>query len=116
MILKLWRETCKDMASMAQEKIMILAPATRLSRNPAILHAAADNGTGVMMSIEAGHYYGLDDIGFRIWALLEQPLTIAELTGRLGEEFDVDAETCRADVLDFVATLIAQRLVHASPA
>ena len=94
---------------------MPLTPATRLSRNTDILHADSGNGTGVMMSLAAGHYYGLDEIGFRIWALLEQPRSLAELTGLLQAEFAVDEATCRADVLEFAGRLVDNKLVEIVP-
>ncbi len=91
---------------------MPLTPQTILSRNADILHADSGEGTGVMMSLEAGHYYGLDETGFRIWALLEQPRSLAELTDLLMSEFAVDEVTCRADVMEFATQLIDNKLVE----
>lgn len=59
----------------------------------------------VMMSVERGSYLSLSRVGTRIWELIEQPITVPDLCDRLGEEFDVPPETCRAEVDVFLADL-----------
>ena len=63
------------------------------------------DGETVMMSIENGKYYGLDDIGSRIWELIEKPIKVSDLIDTLLERFDVDRETCERDVLKFLNEL-----------
>ena len=63
------------------------------------------DGETVMMSIENGKYYGLDDIGSRIWELIERPVKVSDLIDTLLERFDVDRETCERDVLKFLNEL-----------
>ncbi len=89
---------------------------TALSRRGEILYAAAGTDAAVMMSIEAGRYYGLNAAAARIWELLESPKTIAELSAVLCEEFEIEAPTCEADVLKFVNDLIANGIVHEAAA
>ena len=60
------------------------------------------DGETVMMSVENGKYYGLDDIGSRIWELIERPVKVSDLVNTLLERFDVDRETCEKDVLEFL--------------
>ena len=67
---------------------------------------------GVMFNVETGSYHALSDVGTRIWELLEAPHSAAGLTQALVEEFDVDAEVCRAAVIDFLRALAERRLVH----
>jgi Coenzyme PQQ synthesis protein D (PqqD) len=88
---------------------------TALSRNDQILCAPIGTEEAVMLSVTAGSYYGLNAVAVRIWKLLERPKTIAELCARLREEFEVDALTCEADVLEFVKDLIDNGIVHATP-
>jgi hypothetical protein len=68
--------------------------------------------TIVMMSILQGKYYGLDEIGTRIWELIAEPRSIGAVCATLLQEFDVDEETCRRDVLDFVRELAGEKLVR----
>jgi hypothetical protein len=89
---------------------------TTLSRTGEILYAPVGTEEAVMMSVVAGRYYGLNAVGTRIWDLLERPMTIAELCAQLCEEFEVEAQTCEAEVLKFVNELIANGIVHEAAA
>jgi hypothetical protein len=60
----------------------------------------------VMMSVEQGEYFALDEVGGRIWELIERPYTVSSLCDLLGREFDVDAEDCRKDVLEYLNKLL----------
>jgi hypothetical protein len=95
---------------------MPIALNTVLSRNGDILYAPAGPETAVMMSIEAGQYYGLNASARCFWELLERPRTIAELSALLCQEFEVEAAACEADVLKFVNDLIAYGIVDEAAA
>lgn len=73
------------------------------------------DGEVVMMSIAQGHYYGLDDIGGRVWQLIAEPRRVSDLCERLVAEFAVDRATCEADVLRFLNEMEAQRLIESRP-
>jgi hypothetical protein len=66
----------------------------------------------VMMSMEKGHYYGLDSIGRSIWDILEKPMTVSQLIDTLRRDYDVDRETCERDVLAFLEALHADGIIH----
>ena len=55
--------------------------------------------------------YQIDDIGSRIWALLEQPMTVADLCKQLVASYAVDAETCQQDTLDFLQELYVAEII-----
>lgn len=59
----------------------------------------------VMMSAEQGKYIGLNDVGARVWELIETPHSIDGVVAALIEEFDVTPEVCRAEVESFVQKL-----------
>ena len=82
----------------------------KLVRSEDLVEADIDNDK-VMMDIESGLYFGLDAIAARIWALLEQPLSVSELVNILTQEFDVDAEQCRKDLEPFLAKLQENNLI-----
>jgi hypothetical protein len=73
-------------------------------RRPEPLTAAVD-GDLVMLDPRSSRYFALDAIGHRVWALLEQPASVAGLCQTLEAEFDVAPETCRRDVLAFLEQL-----------
>jgi hypothetical protein len=87
---------------------------TAISRNGEVLYAPVGTEEAVMMSIAKGQYYGLNAVASRIWELLDKPQSIAELCTQLSEEFEVDAQTCEAEVLKFVEDLIDNGLIHAA--
>ena len=73
--------------------------------------SAEVDGEVVMMSVEQGNYYGLDEVGSRIWELVETPSTVTEVCDALVAEFDVDRATCEGDVIRFLQEMADQGLV-----
>jgi hypothetical protein len=72
---------------------------------------SAETGDGVvMLSIEAGKYFGLNDTGRAIWARMETPVTLAALCASIQQEFDVDADRAQTAVLAFVSRLIDEKI------
>jgi hypothetical protein len=65
----------------------------------------------VMMDVEQGAYYGLDEVGADIWNRLAAPTQVADLCARLQVDYEVDAATCQADVLAVLNEMAAHRLV-----
>ncbi len=66
----------------------------------------------VMMSAASGNYIGLSPVAARVWELLETPQSIESLCGALVAEYEVDPETCRAEVDAFLAKLVEHRAVR----
>ena len=89
---------------------MELPPTALLVRHPDMIAAEMDGET-VMMSIERGEYFGLGGVGSRVWELLDQPTTLAQLTQVICTEYEVDAATCRGDLQKFLADLLDNGLV-----
>jgi hypothetical protein len=94
---------------------MPLTLETTLHRDPTILHAPVGTEETVMLSVEAGKYYGLNAVGSYVWERLQTPATLAELRAAVCAAFDVDARTCEADLLAFAGDLLAAGIVHAIP-
>jgi hypothetical protein len=93
------------------EVLSLIADTTRVSRSPSVLTAEVD-GEIVMMSIEHGRYFGLDDIGSDIWKRLEEPCSFAELIDRLITDYDSDRTTIAADVRTLLGQMAAQDVVR----
>jgi Coenzyme PQQ synthesis protein D (PqqD) len=66
----------------------------------------------VMMDIDAGKYYVLDDIASFVWQRLEAPTSVAELVADLCSRYDVTSSRCEADVLPFLTQLHEKGLVR----
>jgi hypothetical protein len=69
------------------------------------------DGKVVLLSIENGEYYNMNEVGSRIWALLEKPTTVAALIEQLLAEFEVDRPTCETEALAFLEQLRRDRLL-----
>src|SRR5262245_43077804 len=68
--------------------------------------------TTMIMNAVSGRYFDLDDIGSRIWTLIETPTTIAAVCDRLVEEYDVERSTCEAEVTYVISRLLANDIAR----
>ena len=84
---------------------------TVVARRAEPLTAAVDDDL-VMLDPRRSTYYGLDRVGRRVWDLLDRPRSVDELCAALQDEFSVDAERCRADVLAFLEQLSEAELLE----
>lgn len=92
---------------------MSFESATRVVRSGAVMTAPVDKEI-VILSLASNHYVGLDEIGRRIWELLEAPSRIDDLCQKVAEEFDATAEQIAGDVLPFLVQLESEGVVHAA--
>ncbi len=100
-----------EITGIAAETAGAIAEFTVISRSPAVLAAEVD-GEIVMMSIEQGRYFGLDDIGSDIWKRIEQPCSFAALVDALAADYEADRGTIAADVTALLARMAEQDVVR----
>lgn len=75
-------------------------------------------GDLVMMSVESGNYVTLSRIGKRVWELIESPMAVEALCGRLVREYKVEPDACRSDIEDFLREMVELKAImidEASP-
>lgn len=65
----------------------------------------------VMMNMDKGMYYALDEIASEIWKLIAEPISIADLCTALLKEFDVSPEDCERDTLAYLEQLQERELL-----
>ena len=70
------------------------------------------DGEAVLLSLEKGCYYGLDELGTRIWRLIDENLDPEQVVERIVEEYDVDAEQARGDLDSFIRDLEESGLIE----
>ncbi len=91
--------------------------AARAISETAVLVAAGDllasdfGAEQVILNLKDGVYYGLEEVGARIWQLLQKPTTIPAILGALAEEYDVDPARCERDLRALLGDLVARGLV-----
>jgi hypothetical protein len=74
------------------------------------LSANLDNEI-VLLNTRTARYHALHGAGSQIFHLLDKPRSIREICDAMTEQFDVSADACQRDVLDFVRALIREELV-----
>ena len=80
-------------------------------RGENILSTPIDNEL-VILNVAKNNYVGLDEIGLRIWELLEKPIRVAELCKQLSREFDAAPEQIIEDTIPFLADLNDEGLIN----
>lgn len=83
---------------------------TIIKRQPNLVFSKIDEEI-VMMSINNGEYYGLDNIGSRIWEIIEKPVSFKELIETLKDEYEVTENQCISDVIEFINALNNKGLI-----
>jgi len=69
-------------------------------------------GESVLLELESGRYFGLNDTGTRMWALLTLHGQIGPALADLQSEFDAPGERLEKELMGFVDTLAAQKLLE----
>lgn len=69
-------------------------------------------GEAVILDTAASEYYGLNEVGTRIWTLLQEPRTFKELIGALLEEYSVDRDQCEEDVRELLDQMMEKGLLE----
>jgi len=66
----------------------------------------------VMLDLKSGVYCGLNEVGAKIWGMLQEPKTMAEIRDALLGEYNVSAEQCEAEVKRLIMQLMEKNLVE----
>jgi hypothetical protein len=72
------------------------------------------SGEGVLLDLNSGTYFGLDETSTRLWQLICERGLLQCVFDDMLAEFDVDPERLQKDLLDFVADLTRRSLVSLS--
>ena len=70
------------------------------------------DGESVILSLESEAYFGLDDVGTRIWLQLTSQPTIQDAYDALLNEYEVEPDVLQADVFKLVTELVAAGLLE----
>jgi hypothetical protein len=74
-----------------------LAAASRLSVPEHVLTRRVEGET-VLLNLDNEEYYGLDDVGTRLWELIEKGTTFAEAVDAMLGEYDVERGVLERDL------------------
>jgi len=70
------------------------------------------DGEAVLLETGTGRYYGLDEVGTRMWSLLQSHGEIEAVCRALLDEYDVPEDRLRADLELFLEALAERGLVR----
>ena len=63
-------------------------------------------GEAVILAVDGGRYFGLNDVGTRVWKGLIEGVSLRRIVEALTTEFDVDADRAELDALTLVQDLV----------
>ncbi|MEM7004600.1 MAG: PqqD family protein [Pseudomonadota bacterium] len=69
----------------------------------------------VLLDPKSGQYFGAGPVGVNIWNILskhEEGVTVDAVCKEVMQQFEIDPETCRYDVLSFLNDLISRDLIY----
>jgi hypothetical protein len=65
----------------------------------------------ILINLNTGSYYSLNDTGTRFWELLDGQRSIADCAHLIAGEYEVEASTVEADLLELAAEFRAEGLI-----
>ena len=69
------------------------------------------NGETVLLDLEGESYFGLNEVGTRIWQLLKSEQTVGDALSTLADEYNVSREQLESDVSELLDKLTEAGLV-----
>jgi hypothetical protein len=83
---------------------------TRVTISPELLVQQLEDET-VLLDLQSERYFGLDDVGTRMWRLLAEHREVLPVYERLLKTYQVDDATLRHDLAAFIDRLADAGLV-----
>lgn len=71
-------------------------------------------GEAVLLDLSSETYFGLNEVGTRVWDLLESTSLLSDVCTRLQAEYDVERDRAEADLLELASRLIEAGLARAA--
>jgi hypothetical protein len=89
----------------------MIDPVARITVPESVLFRDLD-GEAVLLETVTGRYYGLNEVGTRMWSLLQLHGEIEAVCRALLTEYDAPEARLRDDLLRFLDTLAASGLIR----
>src|SRR5829696_5209881 len=65
-----------------------------------------------ILDFKAGIYFGLDNVGARVWQLVQKPKKVSEIRNALLEEYEVGSDRCERDLIALLRRLASEDLIE----
>jgi len=70
------------------------------------------SGETVLLDLSGENYFGLDNIGTRIWQLLQEHSDLQKVYDTMLEEYDVEGEELEKDLEEIITNLAEAGLIN----
>ncbi len=70
------------------------------------------DGEMVLLDMESENYFGLDEVGTAIWQAIQEDGLLQNVLETLLEQYDVEEEVLKKDLIGFVEKLVESGLVE----
>jgi len=70
------------------------------------------SGESAILNLKAGVYYGLNEVGTRIWKLIQEPRRVGDLRDTILEEYEVEPDRCEADIMALLQAFLDNGLIE----
>jgi hypothetical protein len=81
---------------------------------PGVLYSRLEEEI-VALDLEKGKYFGLNEVGGRVWTLLQTPRALGAVQEALLQEYEVPAEQLWRDLETLIADLLRHDLAEVRP-
>lgn len=78
------------------------------------IESADLNNEKVMINMEKGKYYALNEIGSRIYEMIEDDKSINDIIDNLLNVYDVDRNVCEKSVIKYLSSLYNAGIIYVS--
>jgi hypothetical protein len=85
-----------------------------LYQNPNVVSRVVEN-EAVLIIPEQGEVKVLNEVGSRIWELVDGKRSIQDISSLICQEFDVDQGTAEHDTLKFISDIFDKGIIKISP-
>lgn len=75
------------------------------------LTAAHLGDEAVLLDANSGRYYGLNELGARIFELVRAPISVDQVKNTLLQEYKVEETELEADLLAFLRDMVQRNLI-----
>ena len=72
------------------------------------------SGEAVLLNVETGNYFGLDQVGARAWALIREHKALSKVVDLMEAEYEVSRDALWNDLVALAKELSAHGLVRIS--
>lgn len=80
-------------------------------KRPDVIERELD-GEVVLLDLNTGIYYGMNEVGTGVWGLLDGKRRVGEIVDWVAANYDVERKVAKGDVEELLGDLLKERLIN----